>query len=111
MNSILFVLDEIKTEDQNEIKLWQNAIDSIEGICTFTYKKGVCPESLLLIREKNGLPLLARAISFVEKLDLSYKLIFIEKASEWNHPKIHKPKNLPPSFDFYHYKIPFRTRF
>ena len=83
MNLILFIIEGARTKDQNAIRRWSDALDKIEDICTSISNNEGYPESVLLIHDGNDSPSLAHAISVAEESHLPYKIVFVEKSSEW----------------------------
>jgi hypothetical protein len=83
MNSIHFILEKITTDDMNVVRRWEDVVDDIFGKSKPTYNNKVCAEGVLVLRDGNDLPSLARAIFAAEEGRFAYKLVFNGDDGEW----------------------------
>ena len=83
MNSIHFILEEVKTTSEDKKRAWQSLVRQISDTEDTRVTATGCREVLLPLREIGGLTLLGRYIAAAEGAEFSYKLVFNGDGGEW----------------------------
>ena len=85
MHSILFVLIKPEMKEFDALSRWEAVTSKIAQKVKHTAEVELYYEGVLLIRGSNALPALGVAIATADAQSFSYKILFIEEGTEWNH--------------------------
>ena len=81
---ILFHLKKPTENKPDERRAWQQAAIAIEQSVPKAENIFWSREGFLVLLDGNASPFLAQAITFAANCQVPYKLIFVEKATEWD---------------------------
>ncbi len=88
MHSILVALKAPDPNSRLAVNDWHAAIDAIRNGLPQTTEVDEIAEGVFLIRGSSGLPVLGRAVAVASQSKFSYKVLFIESATEWKREAV-----------------------
>jgi len=86
MHSILITVCKPDPTERDESDRYAAFVSMFGGIVQPTTGTGRLSENVWLLHGENESPLLAHVLDKAEDCKLSYKLLFIERATEWCRP-------------------------
>lgn len=92
MQSILIILQKPALDQAHRERQWRDATGTIATALQTTQSDQEIAEGVFLIESSSGLKVLGFAIAAAERAGLSYRVLFIEQATEWSHDPNVKPK-------------------